>query len=81
MSRLLSSFPPAHVTAGSVTRGRRFAWQAAVRVPPARFALLSAALTQLGWDGGQPRPPSSTVLLVNHVRHLEAAFASACSAL
>ena len=44
MPRLAPAFPRVEATRLRVRRGRRFAWQAVVVLPPAPFATLSAAL-------------------------------------
>ena len=83
---LRDAFPCAEETRKMVRRGHRFSWQAVVMVPSAPHALLAAALAQLGGGGrgeaeeeeeeeeGTPDLQSNTVLLVNHLRHPDAAF-------
>ena len=76
MARLSKMFPTAHETCAAVQRGRRFSWQAAVRIQPVCFAFAAAALDEVGSgeEGDEPPALVTTVLMVNHVRHPEAAF-------
>ena len=74
-TRLADAFPTTDQTAALVQRGARFAWQASVRVPPVCFAFLWAALEEEEEEEEEEEAAApTTVLLVNHLRHPDAAF-------
>jgi len=68
LALLGAAFPRCDATIANIRRGRRFAWQATVILPPPPFARLFAALAELDEEAEEEESPT-TLLLVNQMRH------------